>query len=55
MTALNRCKALAVVAAVPVAATVAAIPALAGEDAELLRLWEEFKAADAECEGGRRA
>ena len=46
---INRRRALAVVAAVPVAAALAT-PALAsvGEDAELLRLWGELKAARAE-------
>lgn len=46
MTAINRRKALAVVAGAPVAA--AAIPALAGnEDAELRRLWDELRAEQA--------
>lgn len=49
MTAINRRKALAVVAAAPVAA--AAVPALAGnEDAELRRLWEELRAEQARAE-----
>jgi len=50
-TTINRRRALAVVAAVPVAAALSA-PALAsvGEDAELRELWEELKAARAESE-----
>jgi hypothetical protein len=44
-------KALAIVAAVPAAVTLAAVPGLAsaGEDAELLRLWEEWNAQGVRC------
>jgi hypothetical protein len=49
-TTLNRRRALAVVAAVPAAAALAT-PTLAsvGEDAELLRLWEEWNANNLLC------
>jgi len=41
-TQINRRKALTVVAAAPAAVACASIPAVAGEDAELIRLWEEW-------------
>jgi hypothetical protein len=49
-TTINRRRALAVVAAVPAAAVIS-VPALAnvGEDAELLRLWDEWKAQGLRC------
>jgi hypothetical protein len=45
-TQINRRRALAVVASAPAAAALASVPALAnaGEDAELIRLWEDWKA-----------
>jgi len=49
MHAINRRKALTVVASVPAAVALAATPALAGEDVELLRLWEEFKTSLPAC------
>src|SRR5688572_1741999 len=51
MTAINRRKALTVVASVPAVAALAAVPAIAavGEDAELTRLWEEWKAQHLRC------
>ena len=52
MHAINRRKALTVVASVPAVAALAAIPAVAnaGEDAELRKLWEKLKAERAECD-----
>ena len=52
MHAINRRKALTVVASVPAIATLAAMPAVAsaGEDAELRKLWEKLKAERAECD-----
>ena len=55
-TTINRRHALAVVAAVPAAAVCGGSTAFAsvGEDAELLRLWEEWKAQHGRCEQARK-
>jgi hypothetical protein len=49
ITKINRRRALAVVAAVPVAAVSSVALANTGEDAELLRLWDEWKAQLNRC------